>query len=114
MTAGQEWWQSPEAQEFLQSAIDEMTPKLRGSALVVQLVPTEFGDAKFWVELGASIMLDKPIIAVSIGGRGISEKLRRVADEVVEVPDLDTLENSEEVTQAIHRVLERLDAGADL
>jgi hypothetical protein len=38
------------------------------------------------VELGASIMMDKPIIVMVRGEEPVPEKLRLVADEIVRVP----------------------------
>lgn len=38
---------------------------------------------KFWVELGAMIMLQKPIVVVAVEGRPIPPKLRAIADEIV-------------------------------
>lgn len=55
------------------------------SAMCVSLVPHDGAtDAKFAVELGYAIMLDKPIIAVVPPGRTVPDGLRRVAYAVVE------------------------------
>lgn len=57
---------------------------IEGSRLTVSLVPQGPADIKFAVELGLSIMLDKPIIAVVEPGQEIPGKLRAVADRIVE------------------------------
>ena len=77
--------------EFVQSARKEAVVKIAGSHIFLSLVPTEehWTDVKFAVELGLSIMMDKPIIAIVMPGREIPEKLRKVADYVVEA-DIDT------------------------
>ena len=75
---GDEW------QAFADSALGELVPKLRDSFCTVSLVPTGKTDVKFAVELGFSIMFDKPIIAVVASGTQVPGKLVAVADEIVE------------------------------
>lgn len=71
------------------------------SAIVASIVPSanelneilrgEEIDVKFAVDLGLAILLDKPIVAVSLSGRPIPPGLRRIAHEVVELTgDFDT------------------------
>jgi hypothetical protein len=76
--AGEEW------EAFADRALGELVPKLRDSSCTVSLVPTGSTDVKFAVELGFSIMLDKPIIAVVAPGTQVPGKLVAVADEIVE------------------------------
>ena len=64
---------------------DEVAPKMKASALTVTLVPKSESDIKYAVELGLSIMLNKPIITVCEVGQVLPEKLRRVSDKIVEV-----------------------------
>lgn len=80
---------------------------LAASAFVMSLVPRGEPDIKFAVELGLSIMLDKPILAVVLSGSAVPEKLRRVADEVV-VADVDTEEGVALVAAAVNRMAERV------
>ena len=103
-------WQTPTAKRWVQHVLSEMEPKLAESALSVSLVPGDReGDVKWWVELGASIMYDKPIIAVVFDDRPIPEKLKLVADEIVRCPNgVDELAG-DKVQAAIKRVVERLD-----
>lgn len=65
------------------------------------------GTRKYWVELGATIMLDKPIIVVAFDRRSVPRKLRLVADEIVYLRDGVNAEASEAVRAAIERVLRR-------
>ncbi len=51
--------------------------------MTVSLVPKGPADMKFAVELGLSIMLDKPFIAVVAPGQEVPAKLRAVADRIV-------------------------------
>lgn len=85
---------------FRESTIKQMAE----SAFVMQLVPQEGKfDVKFATELGASIMLDKPILAVVMPGAAVPSKLRLIADEIVEC-DIDTEEGRKSLTAAIARI----------
>lgn len=103
-------WQDPTAKRWVRSVLDDMAPKMAGSALVASLVPDGDGDVKFWVELGASIMMDKPIIAVVLGDREVPPKLALIADEVVRCPEGVDPAASDELQAAMKRVLARLEA----
>lgn len=84
-----DWLGDPDARAWVKGVLDDMAPKMAESAYVMQLVPTgehSEGDVKFWVELGASIMMDKPILAVIVEGQKVPEKLKLVADRIVRVP----------------------------
>ncbi len=85
----------------------ELLPKLTGSAFVLSIAPGT-PDAKYCIELGMSIMLDKPILVVAPAGHPVPARLRRVADEVVELPaeaDMDTEAGQELVMAAIKRMM---------
>lgn len=84
-----DWIDDPEAREWAKHVLEDMAPKMANSAYVMQLVPTgehSVGDVKFWVELGASIMMDKPILAIMVEGQEVPEKLKLIADRIVRVP----------------------------
>ena len=98
-------WITPAGREWTDAVLTGMAPKMRGSALVAQLVPDGRGDVKFWTELGASIMYDKPILAMAFEGRSVPEKLRMIADEVVVLEDGMDPQSAEVVADAMHRVL---------
>lgn len=98
-----------EMRNFADRVLTEMFPKLKASAMTISPVPPGEADVKFWVELGASIMLDKPIIAVLLGGRTCPHKLTLVADEVVHLVSPDDPEGLADMQAAIARVSERLD-----
>lgn len=75
--------------EFARRVIDELVPKMEDSISVMHLVPqTDEMDVKFAVELGYSIMLDKPLIMVLRPGMELPPKLKKIADYVV-CADLD-------------------------
>jgi hypothetical protein len=102
-------WQEPSAKRWVRHVLDEMAPKLADSALAISLVPDDrSGDVKFWVELGASICMNKPIVAVLLGDAPVPPKLALVADEIVRCPEGIDPAASEELTAAIGRVIERV------
>jgi hypothetical protein len=98
-------WADPSAVAWVEHVLVDMVPKMEQSAMVINLVPPEgkhsAGDVKFWVELGASIMMEKPILAVAFDGRQVPEKLRAIADKVVILPGGVSPESSEELAGAI-------------
>jgi hypothetical protein len=99
-------WQESSAKVWVRHVLDEMEPKLANSSLVISVVPEDReGDVKFWVELGASIMYDKPIIAIVFGDAPIPGKLILVADEIVRCPHGVDPASSEDLAAAIKRVM---------
>jgi hypothetical protein len=104
-----DWMDDPEAQAWARRVLDDLVPKLDGSAFTVSLIPTGPADVKFAVELGMTIMLDKPIIAVVQTGTQIPEHLARVADEIVEMDDYLDKSSQRRLRAAIGRVTARLD-----
>lgn len=102
-------WASPTGKAWVQHVLDNVVPAMEDSAVVIQLVPDDReGDVKFWVELGASIMLDKPILAVSFTGEDLPPKLLAIADEVVVLERGVNPAASEELAVAIRRLMERI------
>lgn len=80
--------------------------KIGGSAAFVSILPAgDNVDVQFAAEIGTAIMLDKPILAITGPGRPISDKLRHVADIVVEA-DVDTEDGRDVIAAAIRRLAE--------
>jgi hypothetical protein len=103
----------PQFKRWARDVLNNMAPKLRRSDISISLCPSDggLGDVKFWVELGASIMYDKPVIVVVPHDQPIPEHLQRVADEIVRVPaDPKALAQSQELLDALQRVEAALDA----
>lgn len=84
MTMPDDPFESDDWKQFADRCINELVPKIDGSAMTISLVPNGPGDVKFAVELGFSIMMDKPIIAVVKPGMKVPSKLIAVADAIVE------------------------------
>jgi hypothetical protein len=74
--------------------------KIAGSAAFVALASGGDLDVKFAMELGAAILLDKPVVVVAQPGTPLPAKLRAIADRVVFV-DVDTEAGRTELTQAL-------------
>lgn len=90
-------------QKFQRVVMEGLVPKLVGSRVCVCLVPTDeeyYIDAKFCVELGAMIMLDKPIIAIVQPDAKVPAKLDLVADKIVHA-DITTEAGRELLAEAI-------------
>jgi hypothetical protein len=101
-------WEDESAIAWVKHVHEEMVPKMEESSLVVSIVPTDrIGDVKFWVELGAGIMLGKPIIAAVMGDADIPPKLALIADEIVRFPDGVNPGASDDLAAAIKRVVEK-------
>lgn len=77
-------WEAPDTQDWMRHVREEMLPKLRESAATISLVTGTDLDVKFAVELGASIMLDKPLIILVSPGAVVPEHLVRAADVIID------------------------------
>jgi hypothetical protein len=88
--------------QFAKHAVADMLPKLTDSAVSVSIAPMDggVGDVKYWCELGASIMLDKPIIVIASPGQQLPERLVRVADKVI-YADLESAEGQKQVAETL-------------
>ncbi|AYG02405.1 hypothetical protein [Gryllotalpicola protaetiae] len=96
-----DWADDPQAQQWVQHVLDELLPMIEDSAITVSIVPHGPADVKFAVELGLSIMLDKPIILTIPPGARIPDHLRRVADDIV---DLGSAETGDRIKAALERL----------
>jgi len=92
---------------FVQQTREDAMKKIDASAFVMSLVPKDEPDVKFCVELGLSVMYDKPLVIVVAPETRIPERLQRLADEVI-VCDIDTAEGRDEVATRLQALAERL------
>ena len=101
-----DFWAHSNFEAWEEHVKEVLIPMLEGTAVSITLVPQGTGSIRFAVELGLSIMLDKPIIALVRPGSRIPDALARAADEIVEVDltnDLDGAERS--ISAAFTRVM---------
>jgi hypothetical protein len=109
---GDDLWETPDARAWINDVLTGMAPKMADSVLVTSLVPDDEGDVKFWVELGASIMMNKPLIALVMGNRPIPPKLAAVADEIVRVyGNLNSPGAQRRMAAAVERVMAKTGQG---
>lgn len=101
-----DWMDSPEMREFTEMVFEKLCPMIQESALTVSIAPRGPADIKFAVELGLSIMYDKPIIVGVQPGQQVPGKLIAAADEIVEL-SLDPLTDRDAIGEAIRRVMLR-------
>ena len=82
--------------EFVRQVREDAAQKIAQSSYVLSLMPREEVDVKYAVELGLSIMFDKPIVVVAHPDALIPGHLLRVADHIVRA-DIDTDEGRSQV-----------------
>jgi hypothetical protein len=84
---------------------EDTVKKMDRSAFVLQLAPPNEvePDVEFAVQIGLSILMDKPILIVIPPGRIPNDRLVRMADRVV-VADIDTAEGQAELKKAIDQM----------
>lgn len=97
--------------EFQTIFIEDLVPKIEGSSIAVSLCPTNELDGKFCTELGAMIMLNKPILAVLEPGAEVPGKLALVADRIIHA-DLATDEGRQTITREIRAFVDDMEAKA--
>ncbi len=95
----------PEWREYVKHVRENVVPQVEGSSLFISLCPhPDKVDVKFAVELGLSIMYNKPILAVIAPGTPIPEKLARVVDRFVEL-DLNDPTQKDRLTAVIEEMM---------
>lgn len=79
-------WAHPDTKAWLKRTAKVLPEMIRSSAVSVSLVPEDPRDTdiKYAVELGLTIMLDKPILCVVKPGTRVPDHLIRVADLIIE------------------------------
>lgn len=102
-----DWTDDPAARDWAQHALDDLLPKLRDSYATVSIVPDLAGidDIKFALELGLTIMLDKPLILAIVPGRNVPARLARAAAELIEFDE----DNPARTAAAIRAAVDRID-----
>jgi hypothetical protein len=101
-------WDDPETKKWMDHVRENVAPKIRDSGMTISLIPDDpkRTDIKFAVELGLSIMYDKPIIAVVAPGTQLPEHLVRVVDDIVEWDGSGDPVRNQALLEAIKRIKE--------
>ena len=105
-----DWEIDPAWNAYVTHIRENVAPMVWGSGMTISIVPKrpEDVDVKFAVELGLSIMFNKPLIfCVPFDETELPEKLREVADHIVVGPPSDPAVR-EKLMAAITAVGEKL------
>lgn len=98
--------------QFVARARADAVAKIHQSALTLCIAPPagpDDVDIKQALELGASILLDKPIVIVAPAGRAVGSGLRRVATHVIDLEhDMDLEIGQRELNAKLVPVLDEL------
>jgi hypothetical protein len=84
----------------------DVIPRIRGSAFVIGLMSRNT-DAAQCLRIGVALLLEKPLILVSLRGAWIPPKLRRLADAVLECETFTDPATQERMQAAIRDLLKR-------
>ena len=77
--AGRDW------KKFETSIRRDMIPQMKGSSTVLLIAPdigADF-DVRFAVQIGATVLLEKPLLVILPKGRTPPPKLERIADRII-------------------------------
>ena len=80
------WDDDPQVQRWVAHVRHQVLPMIERSALSAIVTPSGEPDIKIAVELGLSILLDKPLLVMVAPGQHVPAALRRAADRVIEGP----------------------------
>jgi len=107
------WLSDPTYRSWRERIQTHILPALESSGANCMLVSDRGDpDIDYAVELGLTILLDKPLIVVSAPGAHIPQRLRRAADRVIEI-DLMQPGAREELGRAVNDVLDGIDVEDD-
>jgi hypothetical protein len=91
--------------DLQETANRDLFPKLRNSRFTIGLIDGQL-DVKLCLEVGASLLMDKPLILIVKRNTFlIPAKLRSMADAVIEFDSFQDVEVRRQIEEAIQRVL---------
>ena len=109
-------YDSPEWKRWRKDMERRLVPQMENSGAVVSIAPQgdveSYRDIRYALEVGLSILMDKPIIAVVVPGAKVPAKLALVADVIVE-GDMKSPDFQKRMAAAVAQVLGRT-PGVDL
>lgn len=92
-------WDDPETKAYLRRAKRELEPMIKQSAVVMALWTGQV-DPKMAIEMGYSILLGKPIVALKKSGMDLPPTFARIVDRIVEFDELSDPGLGERIAQA--------------
>jgi hypothetical protein len=100
-----------EIEAFMRGLADglmtDILPKMRASFVSLASIDGNI-DIKICLEVGAALLLDKPLIIVASKGTWIPLKLRQVAEAVIDTEDLRDPAARERIQNAMKEAMRRL------
>jgi hypothetical protein len=100
-------WQDRAWLELSENFRKNGLPKIMSSSIFLQIYSgdgTDF-DVKQAMEMGAMLLLDKPLIIICPAGRKIPTRLARAADYIIEDWDATSTDSQERLSAAIKAVM---------
>jgi hypothetical protein len=94
----------PRWRQFEADVRKNLIPQMRDSANVLMIAPdisSDF-DVRFALQIGASVLLEKPLVLVVDGDRTVPPKLERIADRIIRA-DLSTPFGRQQVEREMHQ-----------
>lgn len=105
-------WDDPEGQAFAREVRDKLIPKLDSSALVMGLISKASTDGagfdvKQALEIGACLLMGKPLVLGVMAGAHVPDGLARAANDIIEVDLEDAQGTAAKIKEAQARLAER-------
>lgn len=94
-------FEDPQVKKMLRHFKENVLPNIADSTQFAALISGKMPDAKMCLEIGAAVLLDKPIIAICFEGAAPSQHLLKIATKIVEVEDLSSPRDMEKVRKAL-------------
>jgi len=91
-------------EDYFEHARREVLPKMKQSAVSITILHGD-PDPKLCLELGAAILYEKPLIILAVKNPIIPDVLRRLADRIIEVDELNE-ETSKKTAAAVTEILD--------
>lgn len=97
-----------EIERFFKRFERDVMPQVRGSAMTIGIWDGK-ADAKMCLEIGASVLMEKPLVVLVTKGAYLPPKLRLLATEIVEVSYPMDEHDKAAIKAALDRVTAELD-----
>jgi hypothetical protein len=94
-------------EQYLEHFRHSVLPHIADSAVVLTIQPRGLPDTKICLEIGAALLLDKPLLVISMRGNTVPARLRLAADEVVEIESLQSADSCALVRDALSRIMDK-------
>jgi len=103
-------YQKPEVKDFLDQFDRNGLPKIISSAMVIAINDGR-PDPKMCLEIGAAVLLDKPIVITAMRGKPVPKNLQLVATRIIEIENPSEISESEKalIEDAIYEVMSSIE-----